>query len=126
MLIDLHDPAYFGYGLVVGSSQAVISASDVNGTWVAGLYGELNGAPAYGYDAFTVTGGNTDTDTVYVINGTTQANTTSTFTLNSPWNGLIAINSGGGVPPVLFAGTGMFASAQSSSTNSLVTLGFKM
>lgn len=124
MLIDLKAPGTFGYGIVVGSSQAVISATDVNGTWISGFYGELNGAPAAGYDLATVTGGNSAAITNYVINGVAQANTTSAFTLNSPWNGMIQNNAGGS--PGLMAGTGMIAHSDSGAAGSLIGIGFKM
>jgi len=124
VLIDLKDPLSYGYGMVVGSSQAAITASDVNGTWVAVAYGESNGIPSSGYETLTVTGGNSRSITNLVLDGVAQANSTSTFTLNSPWNGMIQNNAGGN--PSVFAGTGMFANVASSGTGSAIVLGFKM
>lgn len=124
MMIDLHDPVNYGYGIVVGSSQAVITASDVNGTWISGMYGELNGSPVYGHDVATVTGGNSILISNQVLNGVTQPNSTATFTINSPWNGLVQFSTGGS--PGLMAGTGMFVSSDSGAAGSIFEIAFKM
>ena len=124
MLIDLHDPTYFGYGIVVGSSQAAVGASDLNGIWISGMFGELNGAPAIGYDLATVTGGNTVAVTNEVVNGVAIANSINTFSLNNPWNGMIQNTLGGS--PSLFAGTGMVAHSATGAAGSLIGIGFKI
>jgi hypothetical protein len=123
MMIDLHDPVYFGYGILVGSSQAIISASDVDGRWIGAEVGVLYGAPAFGYDTITVTGGNSGSVSNYMLNGVAQPDSVSTFTLNSPWDGMVAFTSGS---PGIFAGTGMIAHTGSGAAGSLLGLGFKL
>jgi hypothetical protein len=123
MMIDLHDPVYFGYGILVGSSQAIISSSDVDGRWIGAEVGVLYGAPAFGYDTITVTGGNSGAVSNYMLNGVSQPDSVSTFTLNSPWDGMVAFTSGS---PGIFAGTGMIAHTGSGAAGSLLGLGFKL
>lgn len=127
VLIDLKDPLVLGYGAVVGSSVAAITAADVNGTWKEVVYGKASGTTLYGSLTLTVTGGNTDTTSNIVLNGTSVAGTTKTFTLNSPWNGWVSSGSGA---PALMAGTGMFAESESQTISGVPTdffgIGFKM
>lgn len=117
-----------GYGILVGSSIAAISSSDVNGTWKGAVFGKASGTTIYGSETVAVTGGNTATASNIIVNGIAGAGSTTTFILNSPWNGWVTTSSGGA--PVMMAGTGMYAEADSGTTSGvpydLFGIGFKM
>lgn len=128
MMVDLKDPAHFGYGIVVGSSIAAITSTDVNGTWKEGVFGKASGTSIYGSEDLTITGGNSVTASNIIVNGVAVTDATQTFTLNTPWNGWVTASTGG--TPVMMAGTGMFARSDSGTSSGtpwdLIGLGFKM
>lgn len=99
LLIDIHDPGYFGYGIFVGAAQTVLAASDVAGTWRDLIAGKVETSvgfcPFHGSETLTVS----NADTVALSNGYLVSDVcggtislptgTNSIALNSPWNGFV-------------------------------------
>jgi hypothetical protein len=116
LLIDTNDSGGYGFGHTLASTQVTISSSDVGGTYhVVANDGTI--------------GTTVPTATSYAFSGKssgTNITTAGTLTINSPWNGLIAVtpNSGGGGTAVV-AGSGLYAFRPTSTTNPYFEIGAK-
>jgi hypothetical protein len=116
LLIDTNDSGGYGFGHTLASTQVAISSSDVGGTYhVVANDGTI--------------GTTVPTATSYAFSGKssgTNITTAGTLTINSPWNGLIAVtpNSGGGGTAVV-AGSGLYAFRPTLTTNPYFEIGAK-
>lgn len=97
VILDLKDTRAggFGVGLLVGSSQQSVSATQTNGTWVAA-------ATTGDWATFSASGNQI---TFLTIDGL-PSNATTMLTIDSPWTGFATTASGG---HGLLAGTGVYA-----------------
>jgi len=117
LLIDTNDSGGYGFGHTLASTQVTISSSDVGGTYhVVANDGTI--------------GTTVPTATAYTFSGKSNgANITAAgaLTINSPWNGLIAVtpNSGGVAGTVIAAGSGLYAFRPTLTTNPYFEIGAK-
>jgi hypothetical protein len=96
IVLDLKDvrPGGFGVGMLVGGQQAAMSATQTDGTWIAGTSGGHWGV-------FTANG---TTITLNLLDGI-PVNLPTAFTPNSPWTGMATTGAGG---VGFLAGTGVY------------------
>jgi hypothetical protein len=89
LLIDLNDPGGYGYGVVVGSTQAGYRQDLADGTWYFMATNEGAGSLSVAGTSISDSFGNT-----------------FTATFDSPWTGMASLNNGG---HALLAGAGGYA-----------------
>lgn len=123
MVVDLKDPVTFGYGVIVGSAMAAVSAADVNGTWRIIGVGSADGVPVYGTETIAIANGNSQVDSNMTVNigGTMKSfpDRTRPFgPLNSPWNGMVSPQAAK-ANPLMMAGTGITVQTAGATVNGI-------
>jgi hypothetical protein len=116
LLIDNNDPGGYGYGHAVASTQVAISNSTDPGT-----YYKTSNTGEVGTTSVTTTGFTSS----YTLNGSSYTSS-GTLTLNSPWNGLVAVTSSSGSTGVsIAAGSGLYAYRSNTANNYYYEVGMK-